>query len=268
MPDVYSTIAEIDPEMQERLAGILELRAADPQQQTFVRSYLADIEFPGHAQVLEIGCGTGAITRVLAQWPGVAAVVGVDPSPVFVATARELGADLPNATFVEADGRALPDWGHDFDVVIFHTALTHIPEPERALAEAFRVLRAGGTLASFDGDYSTVSEAIGVNDPIQSCVEAFKAAFINDVWLVRKLPTLLRATGFEIVGARSHGYLQTDRPEYMVTLVDRGADSIAAAGVIGANLCDALKSEARRRIEAGTFYGFINFTSTIARKPA
>jgi trans-aconitate methyltransferase len=63
------------------------------------------IRFPAEAKVLEIGCGTGAVSRILAQWPGVAEVVGVDPSPVFIAKARALAQDLPNLTF----GKAMVD---------------------------------------------------------------------------------------------------------------------------------------------------------------
>ena len=37
--------------------------------------------FPAGARVLGVGCGTGAVTRELAAWPGVAEVVGLDPSP-------------------------------------------------------------------------------------------------------------------------------------------------------------------------------------------
>jgi ubiquinone/menaquinone biosynthesis C-methylase UbiE len=266
--DVYATITEADPATQDRLAGIMELRAADPLQRALLESYLAGLEFPPGARVLEVGCGTGAVTRVLAQWPGVAEVVGVDPSPIFVAKARELGAALHNLSFEEADGRALRFADRDFDVVVFHTTLTHVPQPERARAEAFRVLRPGGTLAICDGDYATITVAIGEFDPLQTCVEATKAAFIHDPWLVRRLPVLLRSARFELVGSRSHGYVQTAHPEYMTTLVDRGADTLAAWGRIGPELSAALKAEARRRADAGEFFGFIGFASLIARKPA
>jgi trans-aconitate methyltransferase len=40
--------------------------------------------------VLDVGCETGAVSRVLAGWPLIGAVVGLDPSPSFVAKAREL----------------------------------------------------------------------------------------------------------------------------------------------------------------------------------
>jgi ubiquinone/menaquinone biosynthesis C-methylase UbiE len=97
--------------------------------------------------VLEVGCGTGAVTRLLARRPGVAEAVGVDPSPVFIAKAGELAAGLDNLSFEEGDGRALRFGDGDFDVVVCHTVLCHVPEPERVLTEALRVLRPGGTLA-------------------------------------------------------------------------------------------------------------------------
>jgi SAM-dependent methyltransferase len=267
MPDVHATIADVDVATQERLAAVLELRAADSQQRAMLDSYLSEIEFPPSARVLEIGCGTGPVTRLLARRPGVAEAVGVDPSPVFIAKAGEFAAELGNISFEEGDGRALRFADGDFDVVVCHTVLCHIPEPERALAEAFRVLRPGGTLAVCDGDYATTTVALGESDPLQNCIEAVKAGFLNDPWLVRRLPALLRSVGFEMLGSRSHGYLQIHQPEYMLTLVDRGADALASSGRVGPELCASLKVEARRRAEAGEFFGFIGFASFIARKP-
>jgi SAM-dependent methyltransferase len=266
MPDVYATITDVDPAIQERLAGILEMRAADPQQRAMLDSYLSEIDFPRGARVLEIGCGTGSVTRVLASRASVTDVVGIDPSPVFIAKARALSAGLKNVTFELADGRALRFPDSAFDAVVFHTTLCHIPQPERALQEAFRVLRSGAALAVFDGDYSTITVALGEPDPLQDCIEAMKEAFLNDAWLVRRLPTLLRSNGFQVTSVRSHGYLQTARPDYMLTLVDRGADTLVSWGRIGSDMGASLKAEARRRAEAGEFFGFNGFASTIARK--
>ncbi|GAC1564132.1 MAG: hypothetical protein NVS2B7_38100 [Herpetosiphon sp.] len=54
MPDVYATITTADAATQQRIATLLELRAADPEQHRMRDSYLADVEFPQDARVLEV----------------------------------------------------------------------------------------------------------------------------------------------------------------------------------------------------------------------
>jgi ubiquinone/menaquinone biosynthesis C-methylase UbiE len=268
MTDVYANIGDAERAIQERLAAVLELRAADPQQRAIVDDYLRDVDIAPAARALDVGCGTGFVTRVLAGMPTVASVTGVDLSPVFVAKARELAAAQENADFQAADARALPFSDTDFDLVVFHTTLTHVPEPERALAEAFRVMRPGGWVTVCDGDYSTLSVANGDWDPLQACIEAVKGAFINDLWVTRRMPALLRAAGFHLMKTRSHGYLQVSHPDYILSLIDRGAEALAAANRIGSELCHSLKAEARRRADADEFYGFIGFVTFHASKPA
>jgi ubiquinone/menaquinone biosynthesis C-methylase UbiE len=268
MPDPYASIAEADPQVQERLADVLELRAADPQQRAMLDSYLAEIDFPQRAQVLEIGCGTGAVSRVLARRQGVGKVIGVDLGSIFLAKARELSSGFSNLQFEQADGRSLKYEDGVFDVVVMHTLLCHVPGPERTLAEAYRVLRPGGWLSIFDGDYVTTTVAIEDNDPLQSCAEAAIAWLVHDKWLFRRLPALIRSAGFQSARTRSHGYLETSNPSYMLTLVESGADFLSAAGRIGSDAATALKAEARRRADADQFFGHIAYVNLIARKPS
>jgi hypothetical protein len=51
----------------------------------------------------------------------------------------------------------------------------------------------------------------------------------------------------------------------MLSVVDRGAAALAGAGRISAALVEALKAEARGRVEAGTFFGHIAYASLTAR---
>jgi len=119
MPDVWATIADLDAAVQDRLAGVLETRGADVQQQAMRRAFLSEVEFGADARVLEVGCGTGVLTRLLARWPAVAAVVGVDVAGMLLAKARALTSGLDNVTFEEADARSLPFEDESFDVVVF-----------------------------------------------------------------------------------------------------------------------------------------------------
>jgi len=267
VPDVYANISEASPEMQLRLAEVIEARAADPRQRVMLESYLSDVEFPPGARVLEIGCGTGPVTRTLARWPGVAHVVGVDPSDVFIGKARELGRDVPNLSYVRGDGRSLPLEAQTLDVVVAHTTLSHVPEPERVLAEARRVLRAGGWLAVFDGDYATATVALGDFDPLEECVRAFRANFVHDPWLMRRLPRLIVNAGFEPLPMRSHGYVEAPDGGYMLTWVQRGLDVLVGQGHVSSEAAAALSGEARRRSVERRWFAHIAFASLWAQKP-
>jgi ubiquinone/menaquinone biosynthesis C-methylase UbiE len=266
MPDAYAQITTLEPTALEQLISVLERRASDPQQRAMRDVYLSFMALPDGAKVLEIGCGTGAVCRDIARRARIGEVIGLDPSPIFLAKARELATGIPNLRFEEGDARKLPYDDGAFDAVIFHTCLSHVPSPESALAEAHRVLKKAGYLAVFDGDYASSTVAIGDHDPLQDCIDAFVAAFVHDRWLMRRISGLARSLGFQIERFDSHGYVQTEAPAYMMTLVDRGADALVKDGCADVAFADALKQAARRRAERGEFFGAIMFASLIARK--
>lgn len=266
MSDVYASIEQADEIVQERLADVLELRAADLQQRAMLEDYLNELPLPAGARILEIGCGTGAVARTLAHKFEGSEVVGLDPGSLFIERARSRADGFDGLMFAIGDGRDLPFEDSSFDAVVCHTALCHIPEPGRVLAEALRVARASGWLAVFDGDYATTTVAICDHDPLQTCVDAAIAALVHDRWLVRRLPALITAVGWQLVRTRSHGYVEITKAQYMLTLVDRGADALAASGSIDKSAAEAVKEEARRRVRAGTFFGHIAYASVIARQ--
>jgi ubiquinone/menaquinone biosynthesis C-methylase UbiE len=268
MPDVWATVATQDDSTQDRLADVLELRGSDPQQQELRIGFLASLGgLPPDARVVDVGCGTGVLTRLLASQRRIAEVVGVDVAPSLLERARALAAGADGVTFVEGDARALPFADASFDGAVFDSTLSHVAEPGRAVGEAFRVLRPGGLLAVFDGDYSTTTVALGVHDPLQACVAAMLASSVTDAWVMRRLPALARAAGFEDVELRSHGFVDTGGGAYVLSIVDRGADVLAAAGEIGADTAAALKAEARRRAVAGAFFGHIAYAALTGRRP-
>lgn len=280
MPDVYAAIAEADEVLQERLAEVLELRAADPQQRDMLEEYTAELELPHAAELLEVGCGTGAVCRFLATLPRVAHVTGVDPSPLFVERARELAGETEageahagderaargKIDFAVGDGRDLDFEDESYDGLVFHTSLCHVPECERALAEAHRVLRPGGRLVVFDGDYATMTFALDARDPLQSCAEAVLDMVVHDPWLMRRIAPLLARAGFEDCRVRGHAYTSVAGTDYFIALVDRGADALAASGSVRAEVAEALKQEGRARVEQGTFFGHISYVSAHARR--
>jgi SAM-dependent methyltransferase len=94
-------------------------------------------------RVLDVGCGTG-LTLVLAAERG-AVPAGLDVTPELLAIARER---LPDADLREGDMEHLPFADSSFDAVLGVNAFQFAGDPVRALREAARVLRPGGTLTA------------------------------------------------------------------------------------------------------------------------
>ncbi|GAA1631337.1 hypothetical protein GCM10009733_030260 [Nonomuraea maheshkhaliensis] len=98
-------------------------------------------------RVLDVGCGTGYLTRILS--PVVTPtghVTGLDPSPAMIDHARDRAS--ANCTYVVGEGQSLPFPDGSFDLVVSSLAVHHMPTGARpeALRQMFRVLRPGGRL--------------------------------------------------------------------------------------------------------------------------
>jgi SAM-dependent methyltransferase len=123
------------------------------------RELLAWLAAGAGARWLDVGCGTGALTATIRSGADPAAVLGLDPSPAFVAHARERLGD-PRTWFVVADARRLPLAGGRVDAVASGLVLNFVPDPVLAVREMARVTRAGGVVAAYVWDYAGGMELI------------------------------------------------------------------------------------------------------------
>jgi ubiquinone/menaquinone biosynthesis C-methylase UbiE len=96
-------------------------------------------------RLLEVCCGPGYGVRAAAARGAIA--VGVDFAQAMVDVARQ---QCPHARFQQGDAETLPFDNGSFDAVICAFGLRHLPEPEQAIAEAYRVLVSGGQYAFTD----------------------------------------------------------------------------------------------------------------------
>lgn len=98
-------------------------------------------------KVLDLACGTGAVTKkILAETGKDGHVIGVDSSTTAIKIAKRWVSARPNIDFVVSDAETL-HFNEKFDAVTCHYALFFFPNAHKVLQNAKRCLRKNGTLA-------------------------------------------------------------------------------------------------------------------------
>jgi ubiquinone/menaquinone biosynthesis C-methylase UbiE len=118
----------------------------------------ADFAVAGE-QVLDVGCGPGALTAELVKRLGPAAVSAVDPSESFVAAARERH---PAAAVRLAAAEQLPFEDQAFDAALAQLVVHFMTDPVAGLREMGRVTRRGGVVAACVWDQEGDTGPLGV----------------------------------------------------------------------------------------------------------
>jgi SAM-dependent methyltransferase len=151
------------------------------------------------SRLLDCGCGPGSISCDFAKIVVSGSVEGIDREQSQIDLAR--AQELTNATFSISSIYDLPFPDSSFNVVFAHAIFEHISSPEKALAEMLRVLEPGGLVAIRSPDWGGFiagPEIPGLQSAIDSYAD-LQIANGGDTHIGRKLPRLLRTSGFDTV---------------------------------------------------------------------
>jgi ubiquinone/menaquinone biosynthesis C-methylase UbiE len=153
---------------------------------------------PG-ARVLDAGCGSGSMSRLIAHSFPDAEVTGVDLRQQYLdfASSRARSEHLQNVRFQRADIFALPFADASFDVVWTKYLLQWLKEPKRALNELGRITRPGGVVVSCDFA-SFAIEHYPIDAELDAEVRHVMKALV-DCDVGRKVPSLMISLGFKDV---------------------------------------------------------------------
>jgi ubiquinone/menaquinone biosynthesis C-methylase UbiE len=106
---------------------------------------LAMMNIQPDEQILDVGCGTGWLPRLLARRVTEGGVAGMDVSDEMIHRAEASSAGVPNVSFMMGSVEAIPQPDSRFSRVISVESAYYWPQPEAGLRDIHRVLRPGGS---------------------------------------------------------------------------------------------------------------------------
>ncbi len=270
--DVFRHINELDDTSLATIADRLEFRGRDPIFTGWRDEYLDRLNISPSARVLDIGCGTGVVTRSIAARSGFAGhVVGLDYSPKLIDVANRLAAEegvADRVTFEVSNAEELPYSNSEFDAVVAHTAISHVSDPLALLKEAARVVKPTGYVAIFDGDYA--SWTFDHPDPAFAKMmdEALITAVVNNPRVLRAMPRLLRQVGLEQNEILAWIYPDVGPGSFFRNAIEVYAPVVKRAGVVPEDRVDEWTEYQRGAMAEGVFFAACNYYAYIARRAA
>jgi SAM-dependent methyltransferase len=200
---------------------------------------------------LDVGCGNGAFTEMIAGRCAPALVHGVDPSEGQLAFARvRPGSGL--ARFCQGDAMALPFADAAFDVAVMPLVIFFVPHPGKGVAEMARVVAPGGTVTAYAWDMEgggfpyaglhTEMRGMGLDVPAPPSPDASRIDVLQALW---------RGAGLEAVETRAIAVERAfaDFDAYWATIL-LGPSVGRQLAALGAAETAALKSRMRERLPA------------------
>ena len=140
---------------------------------------------------VDIGCGTGAFTELLVERCAPAEVQGIDPSEAQLGFARSRPA-ARLAQFQQGGAEALPFAERRFDAAVMALVIFFVPDPAKGVAEMVRVVRPGGTIATYAWDMlgggfplepiHAEMRAIGLKYPLPPRSDAVRMEALRNLW--------------------------------------------------------------------------------------
>lgn len=140
---------------------------------------------------IDVGCGNGAFTELLAERAKPHAILGVDPSDAQLSYARERHKG-GLARFEKGDAMALPAEPRSFDAAVMALVIFFVPEPARGVAEMVRVTRPGGSVSAYAWDipgggfplhvFHEELVALGLPAPLPPSAEASRLDALEALW--------------------------------------------------------------------------------------
>lgn len=268
--DPHRFVNELDEAAIARLIARLENRAKDGVFTRLFDKYAAQLAPHAKAHVLEVGCGTGATTRALAKRDDFSGkAFGVDQSAPFIDAARRFAVEHQvddRVDFRVGDAHQLDFPDASFDAVFAHTLISHVTDPVAVLREMVRVVRPGGIVAIFDGDYASLTYGLADHELGQRVDAALATASFNNPRIMRDLPRLLPELGLELKAAWGDAVVEIGSGSYFKSFAETYVPYVVKAGLVPAEVMETWLAAQHRAIDDGNFFAACTYYTYLARR--
>jgi SAM-dependent methyltransferase len=229
------------------------------------RALLVDAGVRAAMTCIDVGCGSGHVTQMLAETVGPSGrVVGIDFDPIkLAAAAADVDrAGLRNVKFQETD---VLQWreSSSYDVVYGRFILSHLPDSPRMIANMRDALRPGGVIVLEDIDFSG-SFCHPDNDGYKRYCEWYRAVVERrggDAELGKRLFDLCRTAGFGEMHVRVVQLVHTGhQPEKAMALV-------TLENIVSSVLSESLATEAELHAAIASLEAFTNDPNSLIGLP-
>ena len=272
--DPFGATDTLDDAALAVMAERLEARGAAGPFDRLLNNYINRLPLDAAETVIDVGCGTGVSTRAVARTPAfTGTAIGVDLSPFLIRRATELSESLEVAgdiagriQFRTGDTKSLAFPDGCADIVIQHTLLSHLTAPEDAIDEALRLLRSGGRLAIFDGDYA--SWVFG--DETEALSRDFSTAIVEgvvtDPTIMRRIPRLIGERDARIEYASADVIADIGVAGYWESAVSSLRGLLPKSGCMTEAKANAWAARQEKAIQDSVFFASCPFYTYIIEK--
>jgi len=205
--------------------------------------------------VLDIGCGPGYLCESMAQIVGPdGAVVGIDISTDLIAVCNRQKA-FTSISYAIGDATELSQADASFDVVVCTQVAEYVPNVDRLLKEAFRVLKPGGRTIFVATDWDAVVWHSENPERMASVMRSWEAHCAHP-HLPRSMARKLVNAGFRLDGASVFPILnlQYDDDSYSKGLAKGIRDFVGRRNDVSADNLNEWHGEFERLSEAGRYF--------------
>ena len=268
--DVFGRINELDEASVEKIIQRLEFRDRHPTFTRWRETYLDKLPIETASRILDAGCGTGVVTRAVAKRTAVKCqVVGSDYSPALIDAARQQTRELKlddQIDFQINDIHSLNFEDGYFDIVIAHTVITHVANPEVAVKELRRVVKPSGIVAIFDGDYASLTFAYPDDEFAKQFEDVFLRVVVNNPRVIRNLPQNLVKVGLEIMDITSYVLAEVGTSQYWMSAIEAFMPMIARSALLSEDKLNDWLAWQRQAVETGQFFAASNYYTYITKR--